>query len=165
MVQQFIFASSIFLIFVVGMYVYSVYRDPKKTENAAIYVYDNIFDIIVILFGISGLIAIAETAIPAGYFAGIFNNTYKLIATAVGGTILGSITTGPPLLAYPIAKAMLDEGIKFGVIGAFISAWSLMDPISLPIEIRYLGKKFAVWRFFMSFVLSAVIGITMALLL
>ena len=120
---------------------------------------------IVILVGISGFMALVETVIPPGFFAHAFDSTYKLIVTAVGGTVLGSITAGPPVLSYPIAKAMLDEGIRLGTIGAFISAWSLLDPISLPIEIRFLGKKFALWRFFMSFILASIIGIVMALLL
>lgn len=165
MAYEFILLSSVFLIFVVVLYIYSIYRNTEKTEAAALYVYNHIFDIIVILIGISGLLALFETLIPSGFFAGAFDNTYKLVLTAIGGTILGSITSGPPLLSYPIAKAMLDEGIMLGAIAGFISAWSLLDPISLPIEIRFLGKKFALWRFLMSFVIASITGVVMALVL
>ncbi len=165
MVHEFILPSSIFLIIVVAMYVYSIYRNLGKTESAALYVFNNIFDIIVILVGITGIMAFVEVVIPTGFFAHAFDNFYKLILTAVGGTVLGSLTSGPPILSYPIANAMLDEGIALGTIGAFISAWSLMDPISLPVEIRFLGKKFAFWRFFMSFIVASIVGITMAILL
>ena len=163
--HEFVLPSSIFLIIVVAMYVLSIYKNIQKTDAAALYVFNNVFDIVVILVGISGIMALVEVVIPAGFFAHAFDSLSKLILTAIGGTILGSITAGPPILSYPIAKAMLDEGIVLGTIGAFISAWSLIDPISLPVEIRFLGKKFAFWRFFMSFIVASIVGVTMSILL
>ncbi len=165
MVLQWIFTSSIFLIAVVAIYICSLYKNPEKTECAALYVFNNIFDIFVILISIAGLMSLVEVLIPEGFFMQALSSPSKILLTAIGGTFLGSITTGPPILSYPIAKAMLDEGVKLGIIAGFISAWSLMDPISLPVEIRYLGKKFAFWRLSISFLLALSIGVVIMLLL
>ncbi|HIK02643.1 TPA: hypothetical protein H1012_02240 [archaeon] len=158
MAYKYILTSSVFLLFVVGAYLYASTRDILKTEKAAIYVYNNLFDILLIILSVSGIIGLVEILIPAGYFANAFTSFPKLALTAVGGTFLGSITAGPPILSYPIAKAMIDEGIIYGVVAGFISAWGLLDPISLPAEIHYLGKKFAFWRAAFSFLIAIAAG-------
>lgn len=164
MALGFIFASSLFLIFVAGVYLYSSSRDILRTEKAAVYVYNNLFDILLIIISVSGIIGFVELLIPAGFFAGAFSSFPKLVLTAVGGTILGSITAGPPILSYPIAKAMIDEGIVLGVVAGFISAWGLLDPISLPAEIHFLGRKFALWRAAFAFLIAIATGFAVILL-
>ncbi len=165
MVETTILGGSIFLAFVVGIYIGSLYKNEIKTELAAVYVYNNIFDIVLILISVSGMIGLVEVLLPSGFFAGAFSSFPKIAITAVGGTLLGSITAGSPILSYPIAKAMVDEGILLGIVAAFISAWSLIDPISLPTEMHYLGKKFAFWRMFMSFTIAIATGALVMLLL
>ncbi len=164
MVHEFIFPSSIFLIIVVGIYLYLSKKDELKATQAAVYVYKNVFDILLIILSISGIIGLVLLFIPAGTFSGAFSSYPRLILTAIAGTILGSVTAGPPILSYPIAKAMLQEGIMFGVIAAFISAWGLLDPLSMPAEIHYLGKKFAFWRAAFSFALAVTAGLAVFLL-
>ena len=165
MIQDFVFPSSIFLIFVAGLYLYLAPREELKVEKAAIYVYNNAFDILLFVVSVSGIIGLAEMVIPQGFFAGAFESLPKLILTAVGGTFLGSITAGPPILSYPLAKAMLDGAILPGIVAGFISAWGLIDPISLPAEIHFLGKKFAVWRAFFSFFIALSAGLGVLFLL
>ena len=165
MVHQFVFPSSVFLISVIGLYFYLSTKDEVKIEKAAVYVYNNIFDILLIILSVSGLIGLTEAILPKGFFAGAFTSLPKLIITAVGGTILGSITAGPPILSYPIAKAMLDEAILPGIVAGFISAWGLLDPISFPAEVHYLGKRFALWRAGFSFFIALAAGLGVLFLL
>ena len=165
MVIQYVFLSSVFLIFVAGLYFYLSTKNELKVEKAAVYVYNNVFDVLLIIVSVSGLIGLVEIILPKGFFAGAFTSLPNLIITAVGGTILGSITAGPPILSYPIAKAMLDEAILPGVVAGFISAWGLLDPVSMPAEIHYLGKRFAFWRAGFSFLIALAAGLGVLYLL
>lgn len=163
--MEWIFASSLFLVVVIAAYLYSLKKDHDKTDVAATYVYNNIFDIFVILIAISGIMGIFEVLFPSWVFAEIsLFKGWKMVLTAIGGGIIGSVTPGPPVLAYPIARTMMEEGLRLGVIATFLTAWSLIDPITFPVEVRYLGKKFALWRMLVSFALAIAIGIPMIML-
>ena len=52
-------------------------------------------------------------------------------------------------------------------IGAFISALMMVGIVTLPVEIKYFGKKLAIARnilaFLFSFVVALVIGVVMSL--
>ena len=76
--------------------------------------------------------------------------------------IIGSITLIPGFVAFPTAAILLDNGAGYMQIAAFISTLMMVGIITLPVEIKYFGKKTAVLRntfaFFFSFIVAFIIG-------
>ena len=52
------------------------------------------------------------------------------------------------------------EGISLYAVTAFIVAWVTVGMIQLPAEAAILGKRFAILRNFLSFLLSIAVAIT-----
>jgi uncharacterized membrane protein YraQ (UPF0718 family) len=61
-------------------------------------------------------------------------------------SLLGAITLVPALIAFPVAAKLLDNGAGIIQIAVFISTLTMVGFVTLPMEIKYLGKKAAMLR-------------------
>lgn len=81
--------------------------------------------------------------------------------------VIGSITLIPGFVAFPMTALLLDGGAGYMQIGAFISALMMVGIVTMPVEIKYFGKKLTIIRnvlaFLFSFVVAFVIGMVMSL--
>lgn len=83
-----------------------------------------------------------------------------------GGTLLaavvGSITLIPGFVAFPTAAMLLDAGAGYMQIGAFVSALMMVGIVTMPVEMKYFGKKVTILRnvlgFFFSLLVAVIIG-------
>lgn len=78
---------------------------------------------------------------------------------ALLGSVIGSISTGNPITSYIIGKGLLDDGISFFAVTAFIVAWVTVGMVQLPAEAALLGKKFAIARNGLSFILAILVAL------
>ncbi|MDO5047769.1 MAG: permease [Anaerococcus sp.] len=60
--------------------------------------------------------------------------------------LIGSITLIPGFVAFPLAASLLRAGAGYGQIAIFISTLMMVGIATLPMEIKYFGKKMAVKR-------------------
>ncbi|OQY07512.1 MAG: hypothetical protein B6I22_02795 [Desulfobacteraceae bacterium 4572_123] len=65
---------------------------------------------------------------------------------ALAGTLLGSILAGNPVNSYVIGEALLNMGVSFYAVTAFVFAWVNVGIVQLPAEIAALGWRYAVSR-------------------
>lgn len=76
--------------------------------------------------------------------------------------VFGSITLIPPFVAMPTAAMLLDSGAGYMQIAAFISTLMMVGIVTLPVEIKYFGKKVSILRnlfaFLFSFLVAGFIG-------
>jgi len=75
------------------------------------------------------------------------------------GALLGSIIPGGPYVAFPIAGAIYKAGASVGVTIAFVSGWSLLSIMRLPIELPFLGKDVVIVRIIASLIFPIIIGV------
>ena len=76
--------------------------------------------------------------------------------------IIGSVTLIPGFVAFPTAAILLENGAGYMQIAAFVSTLMMVGIITIPVEIKYFGKKISILRnvlaFFFSFLVAAIIG-------
>ncbi|MDZ7611804.1 MAG: hypothetical protein U5L10_03495 [Candidatus Moranbacteria bacterium] len=96
-------------------------------------------------------------------YADIFTGNYLL--DPLIGALAGSISFGIPVTSYVVGGELLSAGVSLVAITAFMLAWATVGSVMLPLEIKHLGKKFALWRNFISFVFSIVIAVATVLTL
>lgn len=87
------------------------------------------------------------------------------IAGVLTAATLGAILYIPALFAFPLAASLLDADASVSVIAAFITTLTMVGIITLPLEIRELGKSFALLRNSLSFIAALIIGIIMGVIL
>lgn len=81
------------------------------------------------------------------------------------GALLGSIAFGMPLTAYIAGGELLQSGISLIAVTAFILTWTTVGLAMIPLELKFLGKKFAIYRNLMNFFLGILISILVILTL
>ncbi|MFO7806811.1 MAG: hypothetical protein R6V40_00095 [Candidatus Moraniibacteriota bacterium] len=96
-------------------------------------------------------------------YADVFTGNYFL--DPLIGSLVGSISFGIPVTSYVIGGELLSQGVSLIAIAAFMLAWATVGSVMLPLEIKHLGKKFALWRNFISFIFSIIIAVITVLTL
>ncbi len=76
------------------------------------------------------------------------------IAGMLIASLLGAVTLVPVLVAFPVAAELLNNGAGVAQIAVFISTLTMVGFVTLPMEIKYLGKKAAVLRNVLSYLLA-----------
>jgi uncharacterized membrane protein YraQ (UPF0718 family) len=80
-------------------------------------------------------------------------------------SIAGAVMHVPSLISFPLAASLLKSGASITAVAAFITTLTMVGTITLPLEIRELGRKIALLRNGMSFVFAIVIALIMGALL
>jgi len=99
------------------------------------------------------------------------NQISKLIGQESGwngvliASIIGSITLIPGFIAFPLASALLNNGAGYMQIGAFISTLMMVGIVTIPLEIKFFGKKAAVLRNSLAFVFSLFVAFMLGVFL
>ncbi len=75
------------------------------------------------------------------------------------GNIMGSVLTTNPINSYVIGQTLLDKGVSLYAVTALLSAWVTVGVVQLPAEIDALGRRFALVRNSLFFIVSMIIAV------
>jgi uncharacterized membrane protein YraQ (UPF0718 family) len=79
--------------------------------------------------------------------------------------LLGSTAVIPALIAFPITAELLQNGAGLTQIAIFISTLTTVGFITIPLEMKYFGKKVTLLRnllaFLFSFIVAFIIGMVL----
>jgi len=79
--------------------------------------------------------------------------------------IVGSVTLIPGFISYPIAAGLLQQGASYSVVTTFMTTLMMVGVVTLPLEIRYFGKRAAITRNILNFIAAVIIGLAVGLIL
>ncbi len=77
----------------------------------------------------------------------------------------GSILMIPSLIAFPLTASLVESGASIAVAAAFITTLTMIGFVTLPIEIKTMGRKFTYLRNGFSLVVAVVIALVMGVIL
>lgn len=77
-------------------------------------------------------------------------------------SIIGSITLIPGFIAFPLTAALLKSGAGLMQIAVFISTLMMVGVVTLPLEIKYFGRKAALLRNSLAFAFSFLVAFIIA---
>jgi len=80
-------------------------------------------------------------------------------------SVLGSITLIPGFIAFPLASVLLKSGAGYAQIAAFISTLMMVGIVTIPLEIKYFGKKAAYLRNGLAYVFSIIVALVIGALI
>jgi len=116
-----------------------------------------------VLIGVVLLIGLFNTFVSKDLLASIFSDNLAL--DTLWGACFGSILAGNPINSYVIGGELLKYGISLFAVTALIITWVTVGLVQLPAEIAALGRRFALLRNALSFVLSIPIAILTVMIL
>ncbi len=135
----------------------SFFKDKKKTKMAlkkGWKAFENIlpqFLVVILLVGV--LLAVLNTEVIS-----------KIIGSGSGwlgvilAAVIGAITLIPGFVAFPTAAMLLQSGAGYMQIGAFVSTLMMVGIVTMPIEIKYFGKKLTILRNVLAFIFSFIVA-------
>jgi uncharacterized membrane protein YraQ (UPF0718 family) len=80
-------------------------------------------------------------------------------------SIIGAITLVPGFVAFPLAAALLKSGAGYMQIAAFISTLMMVGIVTLPVEMKFFGKKASLIRNAEAFVFSLIVALVMGVVM
>jgi uncharacterized membrane protein YraQ (UPF0718 family) len=80
-------------------------------------------------------------------------------------SVIGAITLIPGFIAFPLAAALLKSGAGYMQIAAFISTLMMVGVVTMPVEMKFFGKKATLIRNAEAFVFSYVVAFVMGVFL
>ncbi|WP_347352463.1 permease [Acetoanaerobium noterae] len=139
----------------------SYLKDKSKTKKAlkkAWKSFENILpELLVIMLLIGVLLAVVDHELISNLL-GESSGWFGVILAS----IIGAITLIPGFVAFPTAALLLKGGAGYMQIAAFVSTLMMVGIVTLPVEVKYFGKKISYTRnvlaFMFSFIVAIVVG-------
>ena len=139
----------------------SYLKDKSKTKKAlkkAWKSFENILpELLVIMLLIGVLLAVIDHELISSLL-GESSGWFGVILAS----IIGAITLIPGFVAFPTAALLLKGGAGYMQIAAFVSTLMMVGIVTLPVEVKYFGKKISYTRnvlaFMFSFIVAIVVG-------
>ena len=131
--------------------------NPGKVKQAGQSTFNSFKMSMPVLIGVLLLMSLITTVMPREYYHVIF--TGNKILDPVLGAAVGSIAAGNPLTSYIIGGELLKQGISLLAVTAFMVAWVTVGILQLPAESVMLGKRFALVRNSVSFIMAVLMAL------
>jgi len=138
--------------------------DRKKTYRGCLNGIKMFLDILPTLLLVLALISIFLYLIPEKTMTVILGAKSGPLGILIAA-LIGSISLIPAFIAYPLARIFLNRGIPVATVAVFITTLLMVGILTLPLEIRFFGKKAAIMRNLLSFVGALIVGLLMGIFL
>ncbi|MBN2096307.1 hypothetical protein JW752_02800 [Candidatus Peregrinibacteria bacterium] len=125
----------------------------KKAFGQTLKSFSQMFPIII---GVVMLVSLFLALVPAAFYAKVFTGSDWI--DPLVGALVGSISSGNPVVSYILGGELLSQGVSLIAVTAFILSWVTVGMIQLPAESLMLGKKFALIRNAVSFIASLIVA-------
>lgn len=135
----------------------SFYKDKAKTKKSLVRAWKSFYNILPSILGlitVIGLIIGYMSPETIGKVIGGSSGWLGVVAAAV----VGSVTLIPAFVAFPMAALLLQNGAGHMQLSAFVSTLTMVGLVTLPLEIKFFGKKFALLRNSLAFLLSFLVA-------
>ena len=147
-----------------GFLVLSFIKDKKKTFLALKKAWKSFENILPQLLSILVIIGIMLAVLRPEVISSLIGEKSGWLGMVMA-SLIGSITLIPGFVAFPLASALLKSGAGFMQIAVFISTLMMVGIVTIPLEIKYFGKKAAILRNSLAFVFSFIVAIAIGVVL
>ena len=139
-------------------------KNRQKTKRALVLAVKSFLGIFPSVLTIIIVIGLILGFIPQSHISKIVGEQAGFWGIIIIG-LLGAFLHIPSLVSFPLAASLLQGGAAISSVAVFITTLTMIGMVTLPLEIRELGKKFALMRNGMSFVIAIVIGVLIGIIL
>lgn len=148
----------------ISLVVYTIIKDKEKAKKAfvkSLVKFINLLPMMIVIIVLIGLIFgfIPPELIKS--YLGSNDNILQVVAAA----IFGALTLIPSLVALPLAGSLLEAGASYTPIAAFITTLTMVGFVTIPVELKELGKKITILRNVFAFIFAVIISLIIGVLM
>ena len=142
---------------------FSLFKDRAKTAQAlraalksGIALAPTLLTILILIGLVLGFVSVETIGRILGEGSGV--------GGVVTASLLGSVLQIPSLVSFPLGGSLMKAGASATVVAAFITTLTMVGFVTIPVEIRVLGKRFTFLRNGLSLIAAVIIGVLVGLL-
>ncbi|MDD3364351.1 MAG: permease [Syntrophomonas sp.] len=154
----------ILYIIAMGLLFFSFLKNKQKTKMALEKAWKSFENILPQFLSILIIIGIMLALLNPEMISGLVGRQSGWSGIVIA-SVIGSITLIPGFVAFPLAAALLKSGAGLMQLAVFISTLMMVGVVTIPVEIKYFGKKVAILRNGLAFVFSYIVAIVMGVAL
>jgi len=157
-------AGGIYLIIAFVLMAISYIKEKQKTKEAVKVTFKIFYTILPVLIFVFVLMGLIQAYVPKETISSLLGQRSGVLGILYA-EIVGSVALFMPPAVFPFGGYLLKNGASYGAIAAFVFTAILIGVTTLPLEIKLLGKKFAIARNILTFVLAFLIALGMEVIL
>lgn len=135
----------------------SYLKDKQKTKKAIFKAWKSFENILPEFLGVLMLVGILLAVLNPQIISKIIGKESGILGVILAA-IVGSITLIPGFVAFPTAAMLLKSGAGYTQIAAFVSTLMMVGVVTIPVEIKYFGKKITILRNLLAFIFSFIVA-------
>lgn len=155
------------LIYLVIIIIFSIYlyiKDRSKLKIAAVGFKKVTFSLTPYVVAIVLIASIIQVCVPREVIVSLLGKGNGLVAPILAAAF-GSFFEGPTIIAFVLGASLLASGASIAAVGAFISSFSMVGLVAVPLEKKELGLTFTIIRFVITLSASILIGYLMGVII
>jgi len=139
-------------------------KDRKKAIQSLKMALKSFIKIIPMVFIIIIIIGLLLGFVPPNQISRFVGEQSGVSGVLLVG-VVGALMHIPALLSFPLASSILESGASVTAVAAFITTLTMIGMITLPLEIKELGRNIALLRNGLSFIIAIAIAFIMGMIL
>lgn len=144
--------------------VFSWFKDKNKTMMGLKKAKISFLNVLPNIATILGIVGLLMTFVSPGLVAKFMGEGTGLLGMLLA-SLLGAVALMPPFVAFPLAGSVLEMGGGIVQVATFISTFTLVGVLTMPLEIKYFGKKITIIRNGISYLYSFSIALLLGVML
>jgi uncharacterized membrane protein YraQ (UPF0718 family) len=157
-------AGEIYLIIAFVLMAISYIKEKQKTKEAVKVTFKIFYTILPVLIFVFVLMGLIQAYVPKETISSLLGQRSGVLGI-IYAEIAGSVALFMPPAVFPFGGYLLKNGAGYGAIAGFVFTAILIGVTTLPLEIKLLGKRFAIARNILTFVLVFFIALGMEVIL
>jgi uncharacterized membrane protein YraQ (UPF0718 family) len=142
----------------------SLVKNREKTRAALLFTRRAFLSLAPSVIAIIWAIGFLLTFLPSAAVLGTIGREAG-VAGVIMAALFGSIVLIPAFIAFPLAASFLRQGADVRAIAAFVTTLVMVGVVTAPLEAKFFGRRFVLWRNSLSFVFALTIAFIMGVIL
>lgn len=157
-------AGQIYLILALGLMVISYTKDKEKTKEALKATGKILYTIMPVLIFVFVLMGLIQAYVSRETIAAVLGRQTGVLGILYA-EVIGSVALFLPPAVFPFGGYLLDNGAAYGPIAGFVFTAILIGVTTLPLEFKFLGKRFTIARNIFTFGMAFFLAFFMEIIL
>ena len=140
----------------------SILKDKRKTVKALKIAWMKFKNILPAFIGMLVLVSIVLFLVPNEVILK-YLGTQNLLDGLLIASFFGSITVMPGFIAYPLSGILLEQGVPYTILAAFVTTLMMVGVVTFPVEQKFLGTKIAIVRNIIGLIIALIVSLCIGL--
>jgi len=157
-------AGTIYLLIALVLLGLSLLKEKQRTKEAIRATFKIFYVVMPVLIFVFVLMGLIQAYVSGETITSILGQKSGILGILYAETV-GCIALFMPPAVFPFGGYLHDNGASYGSIAGFVFTAILIGITTLPVEIKFLGKRFTIARNIFTFVLAFLIALLMEVIL